>query len=441
MKEEEKDNQAEPKDEPSVERIFDSFYRNIYGSELYFSKFSNLAVTEDKEEVKRSQDYIDLCFQELGLDPKSKSDSKKEFSSEKVKKFARKMTKIPRITHKNFEILANSSFLMLNNYFEYLLADLLSYYYNKYDGSISSNEMVTTLGHLNEFESIEDFKKDLIQREVESMLLEMTFPDLLKHFDEFLEVELCKDIIDWTRIEEFRERRHLIVHNSARVNKKYITRTKNPFNFKQGDQIHINSEYFNTALREFKLAGYLLIFSCWGKWDKDKSTAAISKLMMESFEALKANDSDFALRLTMYLKHIEPRDEEQEDLVLRTKFNKCIALQTLEKSSELNRELKKIKVGTASPIFKLGHAILSGSELSNIIELIKQSFALEEIDIDKYSEWPIYSSLRKDSKADKMIRKTLKELEPTKAIANATKKSPSNNTRTSKRRAVQPKNN
>jgi hypothetical protein len=426
MKEEEKE---EPQNEPSVENIFDTYHRNIYGSELYFSKFSNLAVSEDKEEIKRSKEYMDLCFQELGLDPEDKTKSKKEFSTEAVQKFARKMTKISRITQKNFEILANSSFLMLNNYFEYLLADLLSYYYNKFDGSISGNEMVTTLGHLNEFETIDDFKKDLIQREVESMLIEMTFPHLLKHFDEFLQIELCKDIIDWSKIEEFRERRHLIVHNSARVNKKYITRTKNPFDFKQGDLIHINSDYFNSALKEFKLAGYLLIFSCWGKWDKDESTGAISQLMIESFEALKNNDPDFSLRLTMYLKHVEPRDEQQEDIILRTKFNKCIALQLLEKNTELKKELKKIKVGTASPLFKLGHAILSGSDLSHIIELIKQSYALDDFDIDKYLEWPIYKTIRENSETDKLVIKTLKELEPTKAIANAAEKVPAKKVR------------
>jgi hypothetical protein len=438
MKEEEKE---ELQNEQSVEKIFNTYNRNIYGSELYFSKFSNLAVSEDQEEIKRSKEYMDFCFQELGLDPEAKTESKKEFSAEAVKKFARKMTKIPKITQKNFEILANSSFLMLNNYFEYLLADLLSYYYNKFDGSISSNEMVTTLGHLNEFETIEDFKKDLIQREVESMLLEMTFPELLKHFEEFLQIELCKDIIDWAKIEEFRERRHLIVHNSARVNKKYITRTKNPFKFKQGDLIHINSDYFNSALKEFKLAGYLLIFSCWGKWDKDKTTEAIAQLMFESFEALKDNDPDFSLRLTMYLKHIEPRDEEQEDIILRTKFNKCIALQKLEKNTELNKELKKIKVGTASPLFKLGHAILSGSDLSNIIDLIKQAYALEDFDIDKYLEWPIYGTIRSNSEADKLVRKTLKELEPTKAIANAAEKIPAKKAGRSKTKTIQPTNN
>jgi hypothetical protein len=409
MKEEEN---QELKNEPSVEKIFDIFYRNIYGSELYFSKFSNLAVTEDKDEIKRSKEYIDRCLEELGMDLKSKTESKKEFTADEILIFARKVSKSPKITHKNFEILANSSFLMLNNYFEYLLSDLLSYYYNKFDGSISNNEMVTTLEHLNEFDTIEDFKKDLIQREVDSMLLEMTFPELLKHFEEFLKIELCNDIIDWSKIEEFRERRHLIVHNSARVNKKYLTRTKNPFNFKQGDQVHIDSDYFNSAISEFKLAGYLLIFSCWGKWDKDKTTEAISKLMVESFEALKNNDPNFALRLTMYLKHIEPRDEEQEDIIFRTKFNKCIALQQLDKKAELIKELKKIKVGTATPLFRLGHAILSGSDLPNIIDLIKQSYALEDFDIDKYLEWPIYCSIRENTEADKLVRKTLKELEP-----------------------------
>ncbi|HEY1060089.1 MAG TPA: hypothetical protein VGE44_00290 [Daejeonella sp.] len=405
------------KKERTVESIFNSYYRNINGTELYFSKFSNLAVTEDQDEIKRSKEYIDSCFKELGLNPNSKSGtSKKEFSADKVQLFANKMSKVPKITHKNFEILANSSFLMLNNYFEYLLADLLSYYYNKYDGSISRTDLVTSLSHMNEFETIEDLKRDLIQREVESMLISMTFPELLDHFDESLKIELCKDIIDWSVIEEFRERRHLIVHNSARVNKKYITRTKNPFNLKQGDLVHIGPEYFNSALHEFKLAGYLLTLSCWGKWDKDKTTDAIYKLMTESFEALRNNEALFALRLTMYLKHIEPRSEEQEDFVLRTLFNKCIAFKILDKKAELTNELKKIKIGTASPIFKLAHAILSGTELKSILELIKHAHALKEIDLEKYSDWPIYHSLRSDSNYDEAVRKILKELGPIKIV-------------------------
>lgn len=418
MKEDEK--KEETKKERIVESIFNSFYNNIYGTELYFSKFSDLAVTEDQEEIKRQKEYVTECFKELGFDPNSESGaSKMEFPVEEVKRLARKLTKLPKMTQKNFEILANSSFLMLNNYFEYLLADLLSYYYNKFDGSISSNELVTSLIHLSEFESIEDLKRDLIQKEVESKLISMTFPELLNHFGNFLNVELCNDIINWSVIEEFRERRHLIVHNSARVNKKYITRTKNPFNLKQGDGVHINPDYFTSAIHEFKLAGYLLTLSCWGKWDKEKSTEAMTKLMTESFEALKNNDPNFALRLTMFLKHVDPRTEKQEDIILRTLFNKCIALKLLDKKAELAKELKKIKVGTSSPIFKLAHAILSDSDLTSIIELIKHAHALNEIDLEKYSDWPIYSSLRTDRKSDTEIRKVLKELESQKGITNA----------------------
>uniref|UniRef100_UPI0040470A13 hypothetical protein n=1 Tax=Roseivirga sp. TaxID=1964215 RepID=UPI0040470A13 len=69
------------------------------------------------------------------------------------------------------------------------------------------------------------------------------------------------------------------------------------------------------------------------------------------------------------------------------------------------------------------------------------SKALEEIDIEKYSEWPIYNALRNDINADKLIRKTLKELERTKAKAIAAKKSPSNKTRPSKTMAIQTKSN
>lgn len=419
------------KEDNSIERILESFKNNLSSVELYFDKFGEIAVEEDEGASKKHAEFIEKCFEDIGIDLKSlkeeeekeeeenhniQSDKNAENSNGKkfnltekdLKKLVRSFKKQPKISGKNFEILSSSSFLVLNNYFEYLLADLLTYYYLKFKNSLNSKELKVSLKDLGEYESIEELEKSLIYKEVESMLVELTFDGLLSHFKDNLSIGLVDDIINWEVIKECRERRHIIVHNASIVNKKYLTRTGNPDTLKIGDKIFVGKDYFKKAITEFRLAGLLLCFNCWGKWDKDNIDEAISQLMIESFESLQVKDYSNCLRMTKYAEKITARNENQEDLLLRIKFNQCIANKHLHKKSELENLLKTIKVGTATPLFKLAHAILSDKKQDAIIELVEQTKALGDIDEEIYSEWPLFEFLRVQEKLNSKILKKLK---------------------------------
>ena len=392
----------------TVNSILDNFRNNLFGIEYYFDKFGSLAQGEDVDEIKRNSEFIKECFKEVGLNLKAPKREREEIkiSEDKLLAVLRKLKKQPKISAKNYDILSKSSFLMLNNYFEYLLSDLLSYHYNKFQKSLNEKKFNLALKEINEFESIEEFTKALITKEVESMMVELTFDELLEHFHNTLGIDNEKDIINWDKIRECRERRHLIVHNSSIVNHKYLSRTNNPYNLKAGGLIHIDKEYFLSSCKEFFLAGLLLSYNAWGKWDKEFATEAIREMMVDSFELLKQNEFQLVLRLTQYTQKIEGRNEEQEDFLLRTLFNRLISLKKLGNESVLSKELKKLKMGTASPIFKLAHSILSENHI-NIVELVKQSKAMDEIDIVRYNEWPIYEFLRNNETIHKKIEEEL----------------------------------
>lgn len=339
----------------TVNSILDNFKKNLFGIEYYYDKFGSLAKGEDVDELKRNSEFVLSCLKEIGIDTKkSKTNkTKQSISKEMILQLATKIQKQPKISAKNYEILSRSSFLMLNNYFEYLLSDLLSYHYNKFQKSLNEKKFGIALKEINEFESIEEFTRSLITKEVESMMVELSFDELLEHFHKNLEIDNERQIIFWDKIRESRERRHLIVHNSSIVNKKYILRTNNPFNLKIGDVIHIDEEYFRNSCKEFLLAGLILSYNSWGKWDKEKSTEAIYEMMSDSFDLLKQNEYLIVSRFTNYCQKIEPRNEEQEDALLRIKFNRLISLKKLGSESELLKETKKMKLGTASRFLNL----------------------------------------------------------------------------------------
>lgn len=386
--------------EQSVNKIYDSFKENLFGIGFYFEKFGRLAITEDKDVVDKTIHLIDEYFAEIGIDPSSSAEEIKKLKLPKdaINQLARKLTKQPPISIKNFEILSSGSFLMLNNYFEYLLTDLLIYHYSKFKSSLNSREFKVSLKELEEYNDLNELSEALILKEVETMLIELTFDQLLNHFTKDLAIDLNDNIVNWELIKECRERRHLIVHNSSIVNKKYLARTKNPDKLKVGDKINVSKEYFDNAYEEFRLAGMLLLLNCWGKWDKDKTDSAITKIVDETFDGLQNGQINFVFRFTEYLPNVEPRNEDQEDRILRARFNRCIALKKLNKKEDLKKTLKNIKVGTASPVFKLAHAILSDKDNVTIKKLLRQSYTLKEIDIDDYNEWPMFDFLREDEK-------------------------------------------
>ena len=120
------------KEKIDVEFIYKSFIENIESVHLYFKKFGSLAVGEDESIINEKEKFYKDFLSELTNDLEKlkidkENDEIQEIDSEKIfRKYAGKMNKNNKISPKNFEILSRSSFLMLNNYFEYLLTDLLT---------------------------------------------------------------------------------------------------------------------------------------------------------------------------------------------------------------------------------------------------------------------------------------------------------------------------
>ncbi|MEL4457380.1 hypothetical protein [Lutimonas vermicola] len=388
----------------SVEKILKTFKENLHGVRFYFNKFGVLAEGEDDDAQKSAEEFSRDFFEILDNieEPikNTKSDQSDEkpikISDDKIKKLVEMMRKRPKLSVQNFEILSSSSFLMLNNYFEYLIADLLTYHYTKFKNTLNSKEFKISLKEIDEYDSIADLEKHLIFREVETMLIEMPFDSLLKHFEKKLNISLSNEIVDWKIINECRERRHIIVHNASKVNKKYILRTNNPDGKKIGDKIIVDRKYFESVFSEIRLAGLLLSYECWGNWDNNKTLKAIKSMLDESFDSLSQNEIMFCYKLSQYIGKIEPRNDEQEDALLRAKFNMCISLKMQNKTTELNKVLKTIKVGTCTPLFKLAHAILSNKNDSIIIEFAEDSLKLEEIDFEDYKSWPLFQFTRSE---------------------------------------------
>lgn len=386
-----------------MNKVYDSFLENLTSIECFFNKLVPLAISEDKTIINEFGESLKIgMIEEFGISPETfntgdfKEEIKNSATKEKLERFARRVLKTPKIPPRNHEILTRSSFITLNNYFESLFSDLLTYYFKNYPGLLTEKKISISLSDLTKYSSIEEANDDLIIREIENLLLELNFEELKRYFRDTLKIPLEEKTIDWERINEIRERRHIIVHNNSIVNKKYINRSNNLDNFKEGDNVYIDEEYFNKSLEEIKLAGTILIFNCWGTWDKKEATAAIREIMMLTFDMLKSSHFDFVIKICEYVKNnIKPQNDDEEDYLLRIHYNYCIALKRLGLKDKLSQSLKKVKVGTLSPIFKIAQSVLN-DDFETYFENLEKAQMVDELNFDNIIEWPLFEDIRKN---------------------------------------------
>jgi len=381
--------------------VYDSFQENLKSIELFFDRLVPLALSQDETIIKETSELMkNSIIEELGIDPNEvnsedfKAQLKANVTKKQLEKFIYRIMKIPKIPPRNYDILTRSSFISLNNYFECLFSDLLNFYFKNYPGLITEKKISISISDLTKYGAIDEAKEDLIQREIEKICLDLNFEELKDYFRSKLEVPLEEKIIDWEKINEIRERRHIIVHNNSIINKKYINRSKNPYNLKEGDQVNIDEKYFYDSLEAIKLSGSLLIFNCWGKWDKINATKAIEQIMLLTFDNLKDRHFDFVKKICEYAKlNIKPKNDDEENYMLRILYNYCIALKRLGEHKKLNLNLKKIKVGTLAPIFKIAQAILS-DDYDEYFENLKKAQMADDLSMDIIMDWPLFEDIR-----------------------------------------------
>lgn len=370
--------------------------KKTFGQEAFEEIMAKIDKNEEVEEIEVFEEVAETKNTPVENDEINESKTS-AYTKSNLFDLMTQMENAPKLQTKNYEILGSSTFLILNNYFEFLFADLLTFHFTSNRNLIGKKNINISLNDLKNYSTSEEAYDDFLFKEVEKLLLEMTFEEIKNYFKK-LDVSLSEDFINWDYINEIRERRHLVVHNNSIVNKKYITKSNNPYNLNIGDVAKIDAEYLNKSIVEIQIAGILLIMNCWGKWEKKYASDAIMELLMLTFDLLKQKRNKTALKICEYVeKNIKPSNDDEENCIIRIKFNYCISLKRIGEKKLLEKKLDELRVGTMSPIFKIAKHILC-DEHNIAISLFKQSIIADDFIIDDYLAWPIFEEVRNDDK-------------------------------------------
>ncbi|GEM_PF-2988465 len=375
-------------------KINKSFDHNFMSLKVFVKHLSPVVAKRDKKIRTDIQKAVESAFKRI------KKITSKKVSAKLDKNFiANLLTQLDKeINVQNTQLLYNSSFTMLVSYVDYLVYDLMHYYYEKFPQAFGSKQLnALTLEDLLLCGSMKELIDNVINMEIDS-ILNKNFDSHIKYLNDNLKISLPQEYINWPKVKEVIERRHLIVHNSCKVTDRYLNylkqnKTIGGEQLKRGDDIKITREYFNQSFEELYLLCSILIQLCWRKWESNSKTADHVLTNENIYFFLKQENWSAAERLCKFASdNLNIADEQSRNIV---KIDYLLALKFQKKIKELSIEAKKFDASSLKPVFQMAIAVLQDNH-KLCFEKMKDAVAVSEISKKEFDDWPLFNTLRKN---------------------------------------------
>jgi len=406
--------------EYDIRVIHSSFVTNLRSLRVFVSNLTPIVKRQDEVLIENTMKTIRKAHKIFGL---SKSElKKKRIKRTKFKPTETQLSKmfsvlrgLPRLTPRNVQLLYKSAFVMLISYFDFLISDLIHYFYQSFPESLTGKELSITLNELKLCNDISEGISYMVNREIEKVSYK-SLDDQIRYFENYLKIDCKKNLINWNGITETVERRNIIVHNDSKINRRYLKNVdlsiipEKTKDLKEGREILIREDYFMTAFYEIFIGGIILLQCCWRAWEKDDIENADGELIEIIYDTLREEEWKVAERLGLFSKECKVYDERNR---LYLDVNYCQSLKWQNKTEQLEKELEKFDVSSLGPKYILALAALK-SDREQFYRNIKKAIAIDEIKKENLMEWPLFREFRKDPEYEKRIKK---------AFASASRKS------------------
>ena len=157
---------------PKLYKFLDIKYSYKSGLEDIMNFVKHLKPIIEKEDKRDFENYISAinsAFKKAGLE--IPTDKENFEPTEEQKKLIYKNLVLPdaQSPNKNGH-LWKSNFVLLISCFEYLISDIITFYYKHYPQNELDNTFEINLKNLRNFETIDDFVSDIISKKVEALL-------------------------------------------------------------------------------------------------------------------------------------------------------------------------------------------------------------------------------------------------------------------------------
>lgn len=373
-----------------------SFTSNTKGIKKFISHLKPVVEEADKSDSDEVIKALQLAYKTAGAKfPTTKEES--ENITEEQKKAIYRNLIMPELKSPNQGyLLWKSNFVLLISAFEYLFADIISFYYKFYPNSALDKTVEVDLSELKNCSTIEEYLDIIISNKIEALLYK-SIDKQLEFIEKDIKLDLERELVDWEIIKEATLRRHLIVHNDCRINKRYLkeanlTKVSGISELKEGENIIITPTYFDRVYQEIFLAGNLIIQNSFRKWLKKYEQIANIDLIDLTFDGSIDKEFIVAEKIGKYGKR---HNSFNNDFHFRINMNYCLALKGQGKNDELEKEIKQIDISNLSPVFVVAYHALQDDK-TNTLKHLQNAKTVDKLEWSFIERWPLFEGLRKD---------------------------------------------
>jgi len=235
--------------------------------------------------------------------------------------------------------------------------------------------------------------------------------EVLAEIFETEKIDIDKDILK--SFKEIYFRRNIVIHNDAKVNKKYLDSIDPQFrkNLKIGQKIITDQYYIENALNCIYILFFYLLFGLLKKYDnKDIYLEKLTDIIFK-----KLQEKEYAITKLIYKKlSTDKLFTFAEKMTFR--INYLNSIKQLGETEVLNNELKTLDLSIATDNFKIAQLCLedNNSEIYNqLITTYPTSFTADEI-----KEWPLFINFRESQEYIKFCSEHSDDFSEEKLIKN-----------------------
>ena len=266
---------------------------------------------------------------------------------------------------------------------------------------ISSSEKSLTFSRLSEFDSIENAKEYIIEKEIETVLRD-SHSNQFKWLENKLGVPLTKDLKCWQQFIEVTERRNLFVHSDGIVSNQYIT-VCNKANIILNDDIivgkklEVDSDYLKITYRVLYELGVKLSQVMWRKLLPQSLIEADSDLSGIIYRLLRRKKHHIAIQLSDFATDTLKKHGSHESKLIFL-VNKAQAYKWNGQVDISQRIMKNLDWSAMSDKFKLSQAVILDDYTSAYKFMNKIGKHDEDVSAESYKEWPLFQKIRKENR-------------------------------------------
>ena len=281
--------------------------------------------------------------------------------------------------------------------FDCFLGSLLRVIYTKRPELLNDSSKQITYSDLLAYESLEDAKEQVLEKEIES-ILRKSHSEHFTTLENKFKIKLRKGLDIWNEFIEITERRNLFVHANGMVSSQYLKiceqHGKDVSQLTVGEKLKVDPVYLNQASKVIYEISVKIAHVLWRKLFPEEREDADNNLNEICFELVSKGKNSLASELLEFAISLP---KHHSDTIKRMMaINLAQAYKRSDRESKCEEVLKRFDWSATGYEFKLAVSVLRG-EYDQASKLLRTVVNAEDLSEEQVIDWPLFKEFRKSS--------------------------------------------